>query len=84
MAAIGAWVLGDFSKDDRRLIGFCRLEELTWLPEVRPATELSYYIDPSRWGQGLGPEAVAAMFDWAIQNRGADEKSPSNRSALPG
>lgn len=61
----GCW--GIFDKVTAKLIGFCGLQELNWLPEVEPAVELSCYVHPDYWGRGIAPEAVTATLDWSFR-----------------
>lgn len=63
---IGCWNV--FSKEDNRLVGFAGFQQLDWIPEIEPAVELSYYIDPPFWGKGLGPEAISVGLDWLFRH----------------
>jgi RimJ/RimL family protein N-acetyltransferase len=43
-------------RTNERLIGYLGLSVPTFLPEVLPAVEVGWRIDPDQWGQGLAPE----------------------------
>lgn len=50
-------------RSTQRLLGYIHLSEPTWLPEVMPAVEIGWRLDPERWGQGLATEGARALLD---------------------
>lgn len=45
-----------------RLIGYVGLSVPEWLPEVLPAVEIGWRLDPPYWGRGLATEAARAVL----------------------
>jgi RimJ/RimL family protein N-acetyltransferase len=45
-----------------RLIGYIHLTPPDWLPEVMPAVEIGWRLDPECWGKGLATEGARAVL----------------------
>lgn len=56
-----------------RLLGYIQFSEPTWLPEVMPAVEIGWRLDPACWGQGLAPEGAGALLDSGFTDMGLTE-----------
>jgi RimJ/RimL family protein N-acetyltransferase len=56
-----------------RLLGYIALVPPTWLPEVMPATEIGWRLDPSSWGQGYASEGANALLDYGFGQMGLSE-----------
>lgn len=59
------WILGDLATG--AYLGSACLWQ--WDP-LNARAELGYVLDPSRWGQGLVPEAVAAVLRFGCEHMG--------------
>jgi RimJ/RimL family protein N-acetyltransferase len=60
-------------RDTGRLIGYVGLSVPTFLPEVLPAVEVGWRLDPDHWGQGLAPEGASAAVEHGFGILGLDE-----------
>lgn len=60
-------------KDQRRLIGYAGLSVPTFLPEVMPAVEVGWRLDPDHWGHGFATEAGAAALRFGFEVLGLAE-----------
>lgn len=60
-------------RDPLRLVGYVGLAEPTFLPEILPAVEIGWRLDPLWWGRGLATEAARAALDHAFGAPGLDE-----------
>jgi len=49
-----------------RLLGYITLSPPDWLPEVMPAVEIGWRLDPAVWSQGLASEGARAMLDYGF------------------
>jgi RimJ/RimL family protein N-acetyltransferase len=58
---------------DRRLIGYLGLARPTFLPEVMPAVEIGWRLDPDYWNQGLATEGARAALALGFDVLGLDE-----------
>jgi RimJ/RimL family protein N-acetyltransferase len=67
---LGPWGLEN--KSTSTLTGYCGLDILDYLPTAEPEVEFSFFVHPNYWGEGLGPEAAGAVFDWAFADLGID------------
>ena len=56
-----------------RLLGYIALSPPDWLPEVMPAVEIGWRLDPPYWGQGLATEGARAMLDYGFDVMGLTE-----------
>ncbi|MGZ4141422.1 MAG: GNAT family N-acetyltransferase [Actinomycetota bacterium] len=66
----GHWAV--IRKEDERLLGYEGLAIPRFLPEVLPAVELGYRLDPDAWGRGYASEAGAAALDYGFETVGLD------------
>lgn len=60
---------------DRRsgtLLGFIGLSVPLFLPEILPAVEVGWRLDPDWWGQGLATEGAGAMVSYGFETLGLD------------
>ncbi|MGH7733573.1 MAG: GNAT family N-acetyltransferase, partial [Gemmatimonadales bacterium] len=68
-----------------RLLGYIHLSEPDWLPEVMPAVEIGWRLDPAVWGRGLATEGAAALLDYGFEQVGESEilsiYEPENRAS---
>lgn len=53
-------------RDGGRLLGYIRLSPPTWLPEVMPAVEIGWRLDPAVWRRGLASEGAAALLAYGF------------------
>ena len=49
-------------RESGRLIGYVHLTPPDWLPEVMPAVEIGWRLDPVWWGKGFATEAARAVL----------------------
>ena len=61
------------AKDDGLLIGYVGLSVPDFLPEVMPAVEVGWRLDPDYWGRGLTTEGARAALDFGFGALGLDE-----------
>jgi RimJ/RimL family protein N-acetyltransferase len=52
------------------LLGFIGLSVPTFLPEILPAVEVGWRLDPGWWGRGLATEGARAMVDYGFDQLG--------------
>ncbi len=60
----GLWAATD--RVTGRMLGFVGLSVPMFLPEVLPAVEVGWRLDPDVWGRGLATEAATAAIDEAF------------------
>lgn len=60
----GLWLARE--RADGRVIGFVGLSVPLFLPEVLPAVEVGWRLDPAVWGRGLASEGARAALDEAF------------------
>lgn len=58
---------------ERRLVGYVGLSVPEFLPEVMPAVEVGWRLDPGFWGRGLATEGAAGALDHGFGVFGLDE-----------
>lgn len=56
-----------------RLIGYVVLTPPEWLPEVMPAVEIGWRLDPQWWGRGLATEGAHAVLEHGFRAMALDE-----------
>jgi RimJ/RimL family protein N-acetyltransferase len=61
----GHW--GVAQKSDEILLGYEGLAIPFFLPEVLPAVEIGYRLDPSAWGKGYATEAGRAALSYGFE-----------------
>jgi RimJ/RimL family protein N-acetyltransferase len=66
----GCWVARRLS--DNRMIGYLGLSVPTFLPEVLPAVEVGWRLDPGSWGKGYASEGATAALAEAFGTLGLD------------
>jgi RimJ/RimL family protein N-acetyltransferase len=60
-------------RETERLIGYVGLSVPVWLPEVMPAVEVGWRLDPPYWGRGLASEGARAALDYGFSQMGLSE-----------
>lgn len=50
-----------------RLLGYLALSPPDWLPEVMPAFEIGWRLDPPYWGKGLATEGARVLLDYGFR-----------------
>lgn len=56
-----------------RLLGYVALASPYWLPEVLPAVEIGWRLDPPFWGRGLATEGAGALLAYGFRHMGLTE-----------
>jgi RimJ/RimL family protein N-acetyltransferase len=69
--AVDLWAALD--KATGALVGWAGLGTPDFLPEILPAIEVGWRLDPAVWGRGLATEAGAAGLDYGFGTLGLDE-----------
>lgn len=59
-------------REEGRLIGYIGHGVPVFLPEILPAVEVGYRIDPGYWGRGLATEGAAACIDQGFTAMGLE------------
>ncbi len=55
---------------EQALIGYIGLAVPTWLPEVLPAVEVGWRLEPRQWGKGLATEGGRASLRHGFEEMG--------------
>jgi RimJ/RimL family protein N-acetyltransferase len=71
MARFGLWLVVE--RRTGSVVGFVGLSVPTFLPEVLPAVEVGWRLDPNVWGRGYATEGAAAALDEAFTTLGLSE-----------
>jgi RimJ/RimL family protein N-acetyltransferase len=66
----GLWVVR--LRADDRVIGYVGLSVPTFLPEILPAVEVGWRLEPAAWGNGYATEGATAALDEAFGTLGLD------------
>lgn len=56
-----------------QLLGYIGLGEPNFLPEIMPAVEIGWRLDPLVWGRGLATEGAMAVLNHAFEELDLDE-----------
>ncbi len=65
---LGVWVV--VVRGTGEVIGYAGLSVPTFLPEILPAVEVGWRLDPAHWGRGYATEAARAALDEAFSTLG--------------
>lgn len=60
----GLWLVTE--RASGRALGFVGLSVPRFMPEILPAVEVGWRLDPDAWGRGYAPEAATAALDGAF------------------
>lgn len=67
----GLWLVVDLADD--RVVGYAGLSVPAFLPEILPAVEVGWRLEPAVWGRGYATEAATAALDEAFSTLGLRE-----------
>lgn len=67
----GCWIA--LERSTGRTIGYLGLSIPTFLPEVLPAVEVGWRLDPDVWGLGYATEGATAALQQGFERLGLDE-----------
>lgn len=67
----GCWAA--VHREDERIIGYIGLCVPMFLPEILPAVEIGWRLDPGYWGQGLATEGAHAALREGFTTLGLEE-----------
>ena len=70
-AGFGLWLAVE--RSNAAVVGFVGLSVPTFLPEILPAVEVGWRLDPSVWGRGYATEGATAALDEAFTTLGFSE-----------
>jgi RimJ/RimL family protein N-acetyltransferase len=68
--ALGCWVAR--TTEDGRIIGYVGLSVPTFLPEILPAVEVGWRLEPSVWGKGYATEGARAALEQGFTTLGLE------------
>lgn len=78
----------EWAAEDRKtaqLIGYIGLALPYWLPEIMPAVEVGWRLDPHHWGRGLATEGARVALDHGFGDLELEEivsvYEPENRAS---
>lgn len=54
----------------RQLLGYIALAPPDWLPEIMPAVEIGWRLDPPYWRRGLATEGARALMNYGFNDMG--------------
>jgi RimJ/RimL family protein N-acetyltransferase len=80
-SGFGLWLATDRKTD--RAIGFVGLTVPRFMPEILPAVEIGWRLDPEFWGRGYATEGAAAALDQAFGTLGLDTVCSLPQTANP-
>jgi RimJ/RimL family protein N-acetyltransferase len=66
-----------------RLIGYVGISVPRFLPEILPAVEVGWRLDPFAWGKGFATEGASAALDQAFTTMGLDQVCSIPQSENP-
>ena len=67
----GCWIA--IHREQGRIIGYIGLSVPMFLPEILPAVEVGWRLDPAFWGRGLATEGARAALREGFLTLGLDE-----------
>jgi len=67
----GCWIAVE--RETRRIIGYVGISVPTFLPEILPAVEVGWRLDPAVWGRGYASEGARAALAESFTTLGLDE-----------
>jgi RimJ/RimL family protein N-acetyltransferase len=67
----GLWLVVDAAT--ARVVGYAGLSVPAFLPEILPAVEVGWRLEPAVWGRGYATEAATAALDEAFSTLGLTE-----------
>lgn len=67
----GCWIA--IEREGQRIIGYVGISVPTFLPEILPAVEVGWRLDPAAWGRGFASEGARAALDQAFTSLGLHE-----------
>lgn len=67
----GLWLVTEGS--DGRVVGYAGLSVPVFLPQILPAVEVGWRLEPAVWGRGYATEAATAALDEAFSTLGLEE-----------
>ena len=67
----GLWLVVDLAAG--RVVGYAGLSVPAFLPEILPAVEVGWRLEPAVWGRGYATEAATAALDEAFSALGLAE-----------
>ena len=76
LAAQDEGVVVEWAAEDResgKLLGYVGLSLPTWFPDLMPAVEVGWRLDPGWWGKGLATEGGRAALDHGFRVLQLDE-----------
>lgn len=80
----GLWLVVDLAAG--RVVGYAGLSVPAFLPEILPAVEVGWRLEPAVWGRGYATEAATAALDEAFSALGLAEvcslPEPSNLASV--
>jgi RimJ/RimL family protein N-acetyltransferase len=80
-SGFGLWLATDQITD--RAIGFVGLSVPRFMPDILPAVEVGWRLDPGFWGRGYATEGATAALDQAFGTLGLDRVCSLPQTANP-
>jgi RimJ/RimL family protein N-acetyltransferase len=80
-SGFGLWLATDRKTD--QAIGFVGLTVPRFMPEILPAVEIGWRLDPEFWGRGYATEGATAALDQAFGTLGLDTVCSLPQTANP-
>jgi RimJ/RimL family protein N-acetyltransferase len=71
LCGFGLWLATEKATDD--VIGYVGLSVPTFLPEILPAVEVGWRLDPGAWGRGFATEGASAALEQAFTTLGLQQ-----------
>jgi len=67
----GCWIA--IEKKTREVVGYLGLSVPMFLPEILPAVEVGWRLDPAHWGRGLATEGATAALREGFTTLGLEQ-----------